>query len=77
MYYLSRQESSVRTTIAKRNTKALSVTDNNINSKFARGSEHSQGQQVSGADYETLGGMYLLDERFVVVNATIGGRVLF
>jgi hypothetical protein len=52
----------MRTTVAKRNTKALSVTDGNINAKLARRSEHSQRQQVSGADNETLGSVHLLDE---------------
>lgn len=66
----------MRTTVAKRHTKALSVTDGNVDAELAGGSEHSQRQQVGGADHESLAGVHLLDEGFVFVNAAVSGGVL-
>jgi hypothetical protein len=70
------EESSVRTTVTQRDTESLGVTDGDVGAELTRGLEHGQSKQIGGSAEETLLLVDDIGEGLVVMDATVGIRVL-
>jgi hypothetical protein len=70
------EESSVRTTVTQRNTESLGVTNGDVGAELTRGLEHGQSKQIGASAKETLLLVDDIGEGLVVVDTTVGIRVL-
>jgi hypothetical protein len=73
---LAGKESGVGTTVAEWDTEALGVSESNVGTPLAGGSEHGQGHEVGGSDDLTAISMDLVSKTLVVGDVSAGIRVL-
>ena len=66
----------VRPAVTQRHTEALGVADGDVGAELARREQQRQTEQISRDRDERIGGVDFLDERAVIVNRTVRGRIL-
>jgi hypothetical protein len=73
---LAGKESGMGTTVAERDTKALRVSEGNIGTPFARGSQHGQGHEVGSSNDLTSISVDLVGKTLVVSDISAGIGIL-